>query len=270
MKVINKIKDKLKKIEICKRHFGDNVMKKNINLVIAFVSVLLIMLWMVIFINSPESFVTNIPFMGINTFLIVYLIETYKVKDNVNMERIILISSILFCSICCLMKYINNLTLAFIILSLLIVYLIYFLKKMFILLNVNFWFLLLMFIITMILGLMTKNMLLLIFKSATCNSIYKNFINDKKPEKNNKEGKKIIKHIINSDIFVQLVFNISVDFVVYKSGNLLDNELVRDFSNYLFSGESMLEILFARGVIALIIVAILSIMTIVAQNMMDS
>ena len=157
MKVINKIKDKLKKIEICIRHFGGNVMKKNINLVIAFVSLILILVWMHLFMKYSESSVVNISFLAINTLLIVYLIEAVKSKKNINMEGVVLISSIIFVCICCFMEYINKITLPFIILSLLIVYLFNFLILALSYLNIPRIFIITTLLFAAILGAINKS-----------------------------------------------------------------------------------------------------------------
>lgn len=245
-------------------------MRRNIKLIIGFASVLLIMLWMIIFIKNLKSFIINILFMAMNTIIIVYIINNEKSKENVNTESVILISSIVFCCLCCFMENINKLTLPFIILSLLITYLLYFLKTLFVILNVNFWFLLLIFTITMILGLMTKNILIFIFQTITSEPIYKNFIINNKKEEDNDKRRNIIKSIINNDIFIQLIFYLLVNFVINKYDKLLEIELFRRFSEYLFNEQYMYEIIFTRGAISLSIVAILSIITIVVQKLIKS
>ena len=245
-------------------------MRRNVKLIIGFASVLLIMLWMIIFIKNSKSFVINMLFIAMNTIIIVYIINNEKSKENVNTESVILISSIFFCCLCCFMENINKLTLPFIILSLLIMYLLYFLKTLLVILNVNFWFLLLIFTITMILGLMTKNILIFIFKTITSEPIYKNFIINNKKEEDSDKRRNIIKSIINNDIFIHLIFYLSVNFVINKSDKLLEIELVRRFSEYLFNEQYMYEIIFTRGAISLFIVTILSIITIVVQKLMKS
>ena len=264
-----KIIDKIKNIEFYIRHSGGNLMKKNSNLVIAFVSVILLLVWMHLFIKYSESSVVNIFFLAINTFLIVYLVETGKNKENVNMERIILISSILFCSLCCFMEYINKLTLPFIILCLLTVYLLYFLKILFDLLNVDFLFILLMFIITMIIGLKTKNILIYLFKTITSDSIHKLKKNKKRKEDNDNE-KNMIKLLIDNDFIIQLIIDLSIKIVDNIFDKLLEIEIIISFAKFLFHGDSILEIIFARGIIGLIMVAILSIITIMVKKWMDS
>lgn len=253
-----------------RRQFANNWIRRNVKLIIGFASVLLIMLWMIIFIKNSKSFVINMLFIAMNTIIIVYIINNEKSKENVNTESVILISSIIFCCLCCFMEIINKLTLPFIILSLLIMYLLYFLKTLLVILNVNFWFLLLIFTITMILGLMTKNILIFIFKTITSEPIYKNFIINNKKEEDSDKRRNIIKSIINNDIFIHLIFYLSVNFVINKSDKLLEIELVRRFSEYLFNEQYMYEIIFTRGAISLFIVAILSIITIVVQKLMKS
>lgn len=265
MNMIGKISDKMKNYVIFKRKIGGYHMKKNSNFVIGVVSIVLIMAWMHLFIKFPESFVVNIFFLAINTFLIVSLIETEKSKDNVNMGRVVVISSIIFCSLCCFMEYINKLTLPFIILSLLSMYLLYFLKILFDLLNVNFLFILLMFIITMIIGIMTKNMLIYLFKTITSDSIHK-LKKIKKRKEDNDNEKNMIKLLIDNDFIIQLNIDLSINIVYNKFDKLLEIEQIRSFAKFLFHGDSILEIIFARGIIGLIIVAILSIITIMVQK----
>ncbi len=269
IKSINKKKEN-NNFQNYRRLFANNWMRRNVKLIIGFASVLLIMLWMIIFIKNSKSFVINMLFIAMNTIIIVYIINNEKSKENVNTESVILISSIFFCCLCCFMENINKLTLPFIILSLLIMYLLYFLKTLLVILNVNFWFLLLIFTITMILGLMTKNILIFIFKTITSEPIYKNFIINNKKEEDSDKRRNIIKSIINNDIFIHLIFYLSVNFVINKSDKLLEIELVRRFSEYLFNEQYMYEIIFTRGAISLFIVTILSIITIVVQKLMKS
>lgn len=287
MKVMDKIKDKMKKIEICIRHFGSNVIKKNSNLVIAFVSLILILVWMFLFIEYPKSFVVNISFLAINTLLIIYLIETEKTKENVNMEKVILMSSIVFCCICCFMEYINKLTLPFIILSLLIVYLINLLKVISKFLNIHKNFFIITLISATVLGsISVKNwqILALIFLSTKTYLSYISILyeNKKKTDSNIEKNKgnyklKLKKIEAELDIIDFLTYiSISVSDYLYKLNVvnciykfLFDEKYELEF-NYiieiLFNVKYKLELYFTKGFLTIVIFTILYIVIVLVKK----
>lgn len=271
MKIIDKMQNKLKKTVIFIRRFGDNVMKKNSNFVIRVVSIVLIMAWMLLFIKFPESFVVNIFFLAINTFLIVYLVETGKNKENVNMERIILISSILFCSLCCFMEYINKLTLPFIILSLLIVYLINFLKVISKLLNIHKEFFIFSLISAIVIGSISAKywqILAMVFLRI----LYENEQNkDYNIKENNIKYKLkkikseldfinflIYNSILVSDYLYELkLVNRITDFLFYCKLELELNDTI----GFLFYLKYKLELNFTKGFLTIVVFTVLYIIT---------
>lgn len=278
MKSINKIKDKIKEIKICIKQCGGNLMKKNSNLVISFVYLAQIMVWMFLFIKYPESFLVNISFLAINTLLIVYLIKTEKSKENVNKERVALISSILFCCICCFMDYINKLTLPFIILSLLIAYLINLLKVISKFLNIHKVFFIFTLIFATILGSISVKywqILALLFLSTKTylsyiSILYENKQNkDSNIEENNRKYKLKLKKIeAELDIIDFLTYiSISVSDYLYElkvvnciSKFLFDEKYELEFNytkGFLFYVKYKIELYFTKGFLTIVIFTIL-------------
>ncbi|WP_288962047.1 hypothetical protein [uncultured Peptoniphilus sp.] len=258
MKVINKIKDKLKKIEICIRHFGGNVMKKNINLVIAFVSLILILVWMHLFMKYSESSVVNISFLAINTLLIVYLIEAVKSKKNINMEGVVLISSIIFVCICCFMEYINKITLPFIILSLLIVYLFNFLILALSYLNIPRIFIITTLLFAAILGAINKSsweVLAFLFISIKTYISYLSNLYEINQEKDDdyKKNKNIYKLNV-SKIEVKLDFmTLFIYSAILLSDYLLVTGIVECLSKNVFGGSNKIEMILTKGFLTIAI-----------------
>lgn len=258
MKVINKIKDKLKKIEICIRHFGGNVMKKNINLVIAFVSLILILVWMHLFMKYSESSVVNISFLAINTLLIVYLIEAVKSKKNINMEGVVLISSIIFVCICCFMEYINKITLPFIILSLLIVYLFNFLILALSYLNIPRIFIITTLLFAAILGAINKSsweVLAFLFISIKTYISYLSNLYEINQEKDDdyKKNKNIYKLNV-SKIEVKLDFmTLFIYSAILLSDYLLVMGIVECLSKNVFGGSNKIEMILTKGFLTIAI-----------------
>lgn len=252
MKVIDKIEDKMKKIEICIRHFGGNLMKKNSNLVIALVSIAQVMVWMLLFIKYPERFVVNIYFLDINTLLIVYFIETEKSKENVKMERVIIISSMLFCCICCLIECINVLTLPFIILSLLIVYLVNFLILALSYLKMPRKFIINTLLCAAILGSINESswefLGLLFISIKTYISYLGNLYENNQEKKDDYEKNKNMYKLKLSKLEPKLDFmTLFIYCSILLSDYLLVIGVVENLSNKFFGGSNKIEVILTKG-----------------------
>lgn len=287
MSIIGEFKDIIKNYAISKIKTGEHWIKKNINVVIAFVSLVLIIVWMLLFIKYPERFAVNIYFLAINTLLIVYLIETEKSKESVNMERVILISSILFCCICCLMEYINQITLPFIILSLLSVYLINLLKVFSKFLNIHKVFFIFTLIFATILGSISVKywqILALLFLSTKTYLSYISILYENKKntnsniKENNRKYKLKLKKIeVDLDIIDFLTYiSISVSDCLYElnvvnciSKFLFDEKYELEF-NYtieiLFYVKYKLELYFIKGFLTIVIFTILYIVIVILKK----
>lgn len=253
MKAINKIKNKIKEIKICIKQCGGNLMKKNSNLVISFVSLAQIMVWMFLFIKYPESFVVNISFLPINTLLIVYLIKMEKSK-----ERVALISSILFFCISCFLIYINKLTVDFIILSLLIVYVFNFLILALSYLNIPRIFIITTLLCAAILGAINESsweVLALLFISIKTYISYLSNLYEINQEKNDdyKKNKNIYKLNV-SKIEVKLDFmTLFIYSAILLSDYLLDMGIVECLSNNVFGGSNKIEMILTKGLLTIAI-----------------
>lgn len=253
MKAINKIKDKIKEIKICIEQCGGNLMNKNSNLVISFVSLAQIMVWMFLFIKYPESFVVNISFLAINTLIIVYLINMEKSK-----ERVALISSILFFCICCFLIYINKLTVDFIILSLLIVYVFNFLILALSYLNIPRIFIITTLLCAAILGAINESsweVLALLFISIKTYISYLSNLYEINQEKNDdyKKNKNIYKLNV-SKIEVKLDFmTLFIYSAILLSDYLLDMGIVECLSNNVFGGSNKIEMILTKGLLTIAI-----------------
>lgn len=246
MKITNNRKDENKNNEFCTIQCGGNLMKKNSNLVIAFVSLVLIMVWMLLFIKYPESFVVNISFLAINTLFIVYSIETEKNKENVNMERVILISSIIFCCLCCFMEYINKLTLPFIILSLLTVYLFNFLILVLSYLNMPRKFIINTLLCSAILGSINESsweFLGLLFISIKTYISYLGNLYENNHGKNKNMYKLKLSKLESKLDFMTLFIYCSI----LLSDYLLIIGVVEHLSNKFFGGSNKIDIILTKG-----------------------
>lgn len=234
------------------------MMKKKSNLVIAFVSLVLIMVWMFLFIKYPESFVVNISFLAINTLLIVYLIETVKSKENINMEGVVLVSFIIFVCICYFMEYINKITLPFIILSLLIVYVFNFLILALSYLNIPRIFIITTLLCTAILGAINESsweVLALLFISIKTYISYLSNLYEINQEKNNdyKKNKNIYKLNV-SKIEVKLDFmTLFIYSAILLSDYLLVMGIVECLSNNVFGGSNKIEMILTKGFLTIAI-----------------
>lgn len=233
-------------------------MKKNSSLVIGLVSIVLIIAWMFLFIKYSNSFVVNIYFLAINTLLIVYLIETKKSKKNVNMERVILISSIIFCCICCFMEYINKLTVPFIILSLLIVYMFYYLILTLSYLNKPKKLIFETSLCTLILGVVNERswqVLALLFLSiksyiSYISTLYENNLknNDDYEKKKNVYKLKLLKLDAKIDLMILFVY-----VSILLSDYLLAIGSVELFSKFVFDGTNKIMMIFSKGFLTIFI-----------------
>ena len=234
------------------------MMKKNSNLVIGLVSLVLIIAWIFLFIKYSNSFVVNIYFLAINTLLIVYFIVTEKSKENINMESVIVISSILFVSICCLMEYINEMTLPFIILSLFIVYLFYFLILTLRYLNKPKKLIFETSLCTLILGVVDKHsweILALLFISIKTHISYISVLYENNQENNEDyEKKKNIYNLKLSKLESKIdLMTLFIYVSILLSDYLLDIGCVEWFSKTILDGTNKIMMIFSKGFLTIFI-----------------
>lgn len=213
----------------------------------------LVLIWMNVFIKNSNRFLINNLFLLINIPYVINIIGNIVRKNSEINRRLFSIKVFTFIVLSYLVYKSNLKIFPYIIVSLLIIYLLYLLKIMLALMQLSSLLLIIMISVIFILGMSNHNKYSHISKINDFLKIYKKLKSSKSKRKyqtkKNKlaEDKSITKKIRISIIKECLYYAIKI------ADKFLELGIIKDFSKFLFNGESNLEIVITKGILSLCI-----------------
>lgn len=226
--------------------------KWNIKFFSSLIYIVLILIWMDIFIKNSNSFFINILFLLINIPCVINIISNIIRKNN-EIGKLLFITLLTFIFLSHLIYESNLKVLPYIIMILLIIYLFYLLIIIHVLLELSPLFLITISLVIIIFGLSNHYNYSLISKISSYLKIYKKI----KYSKNNKiyrttKNKLSEYKSINEEIRFSIIKEY-IYFAIKIADKFLDLGIIKDFSKFLFNGESNLEIVITKGILSLCI-----------------